>query len=389
MTYLRFSLTIIILGLFIGNSSGQSILANWDFEDESKRILTDSTENIKDYTPDQGSGQLELIGGAVLSNWLASGNYANGKRWHPEDTAKYWQVSTSTFGFEKIRISSKQSGTNTGPRDFMLQYFHPDSAKWTNISQDTIQINNSWSSGKIDTLLLPEKCNNLDTLRIRWLMISERRISGDDPVGTTGTNRIDDILITGDSIHTKDSTHSCIYPSMYIYERQSNDTLKMKIKLSSSDDSIYHISYDSITLEAGVEGDYAVSDSTLFLQKEFLNSHLTSNEDSIMLSIIFALGDTSEVVIYAKNPIMGKAHTAYRPAPIVYPNPGNGLFTIEGSVQQESASLALYTASGRLLLSLYSKSLTQQLDLRHYEPGIYILRLNEGKNLFTKKIIIE
>ena len=209
------SITIIILtsdsaysagGKGINPSEEDFILVSWTFENESKRMTTaKSPPDISKYTADKGSGIIDLIG-AVFGppHYFTQG--AGGKGafaahsdfWDNGAGKKYWQITISTKGYKDIKLSSKQRGSKTGPRDFNVQY-SLNKNTWHDISKSSITVSESFTSGSLKELLLPSSCENQTTLSIRWIMSSNFSIEG-KIVGKQGTNRIDDIIVTGEKI---------------------------------------------------------------------------------------------------------------------------------------------------------------------------------------------
>ncbi|CAN5244925.1 hypothetical protein BH23BAC3_BH23BAC3_01030 [soil metagenome] len=168
-------------------------IAAWDFDDESM--------SASQGVPDNLASEVELFG-ASLSGYAAgsSGRAANSNGWHQfEEDTNYWQVSVSTENFESLRISSKQFGSGTGPINFQLQS-SLDGINWSDVNGGAIEVANNWTSGVVDQLQLPESLNDQPEVYIRWLQTDSLRISptdASDIVASTGTNRIDDISITG------------------------------------------------------------------------------------------------------------------------------------------------------------------------------------------------
>lgn len=77
----------------------------------------------------------------------------------------------------------------------------------------------------------------------------------------------------------------------------------------------------------------------------------------------------------------------------VYPNPGNGLFTIYASGLTGATKMDIINAQGQMVLK---KSFTNEngagqttIDLRELPEGVYIVRLNDTQNVYVKKLIIE
>ncbi len=99
----------------------------------------------------------------------------------------------STEGYENIKLSSKQRGDRTGPRDFKVQFS-------TDEDEGIIKIADDFTSGALDEIYLPQECEDKQDLYLRWVMTTNKSIREYDNVGPYGTNRIDNIVITGKSI---------------------------------------------------------------------------------------------------------------------------------------------------------------------------------------------
>lgn len=75
---------------------------------------------------------------------------------------------------------------------------------------------------------------------------------------------------------------------------------------------------------------------------------------------------------------------------IIYPNPGNGNFTIECKIidNQEIAVLMIYNLLGKNLLRKALLSPKETIDVSMLDKGLYLAHLNLGGNIWTKKLII-
>lgn len=126
-------------------------------------------------------------GGASTSGW-------NGGSKNPN----YWLVKTSTKGMANLTLSWRMRSSNTGPRDFKVQY-SIDNKEWKDIPDATITIKPALSITADDSLftkVLPNDAANRDVLYIRWIMTSETAANG-GTVASGGTHQINNIVITG------------------------------------------------------------------------------------------------------------------------------------------------------------------------------------------------
>lgn len=77
----------------------------------------------------------------------------------------------------------------------------------------------------------------------------------------------------------------------------------------------------------------------------------------------------------------------------IFPNPNNGQFTIKlNSNSDEKISISVYDVRGRLVLDKNYDStgnFEQDIDLNNVEAGIYLIKVSDGLNQTTKKIIVK
>ncbi len=164
-------------------------IAKWDFDNESLlpsvAVFDNRTANV-------------TLNGASLQTFAAgaSGLAANSRGWDNwSDGFGFWMVEISTAGFGGLEVSSRQYGSNTGPRDFNLEY-SLDGVEWHMVDGGEITVAGDWASGVLEKLPLPQVAENRESLFLRWIMSSTASIGG-TVTGSSGTNRIDDILVTG------------------------------------------------------------------------------------------------------------------------------------------------------------------------------------------------
>lgn len=187
----------IIIVLFISQLTfGQDVtLATWTFP----------TGNLMDTIVEEGSElnlnvYINTMGGtsAISMKNGASTKAAQAEGWNAGVDTKAWRIFLNTSGYENIKLSSKQQSgnTNPGPRDWQVQVKIGEGGNWMNVANGAYTAANDWTTSALDALPLPAECNNQPLVYVRWVMTSNFDINGAE-VLSTGTTKIDDILMTG------------------------------------------------------------------------------------------------------------------------------------------------------------------------------------------------
>jgi hypothetical protein len=125
---------------------------------------------------------------------------ANG--WDNGQDSKYWQVDVNTTGATNITVSSLQGSSNTGPKDFKLQYKIGAGGTWTDVAAGAVTLTTAVLAGDLTTwgalnnVALPAAADNQSLVSLRWIMTSNTAINA-SPVAAGGTSRISAIYIKG------------------------------------------------------------------------------------------------------------------------------------------------------------------------------------------------
>ncbi|MEB1805896.1 MAG: thermonuclease family protein [Bacillaceae bacterium] len=165
-------------------------IISWDFEDQNAIADGGTVANVN-----RSITRESAINPTYPAGTGGSGTFAyNTNSWNDGAGEKFYKINFETIGFKNIKLSSKQNGSNTGPRDFKLQY-SLDGSDWKDLGKEIVVANN-WNAGVVDNLTLPTEVENKENVYIRWLMTSNTSING-GTVASGGTNRIDDIVISG------------------------------------------------------------------------------------------------------------------------------------------------------------------------------------------------
>lgn len=172
-------------------------IVSWNFEDQNAIADSGTVANVNRAITRETS-----VNPTFPQGTGGSGTFAyNTNSWHDGDGVKYYQIDFETIGFKNIKLSSKQMGSNTGPRDFKLQY-SLDGTNWVNFGHEIVVANN-WNSGVVNNVELPVEAENKENVYVRWIMTSNISING-GTVASGGTSRIDDITVTGNPTPVSD-----------------------------------------------------------------------------------------------------------------------------------------------------------------------------------------
>ncbi|NOU99817.1 Ig domain-containing protein group 2 domain-containing protein [Paenibacillus sp. LMG 31457] len=164
-------------------------LAKWDFN-ASAASPTGGVQAGSASSVTAGNGPVLQAYAAGVTGGADKAINANG--W--DKGGGYWLASFVTTGYSNIVLSSKQYGSSTGPKEFKVQY-SLDGTTWKDISNGSYNVAADWVVGVINNLPLPSETANKSAVYVRWLNTSSVSI-GNGTVGSAGTNRIDDIIIT-------------------------------------------------------------------------------------------------------------------------------------------------------------------------------------------------
>jgi|SRR6185312_6451696 len=124
--------------------------------------------------------------------------------------------------------------------------------------------------------------------------------------------------------------------------------------------------------------------------------------DAAISKIIFPIGSQDTAAFYYIDDVCVSTDSTYAadwtgtneiPAEgndiFVYPNPSNGVFTFQSSLQGPKQSLKIYNVLGEKVYSQPSISNSRFIvNLSNQPSGIYILSINSANQIFYKKIII-
>jgi hypothetical protein len=200
-----------------GPSAQAATITQWTIEGATTPAdLTDSAVGPA-VAATTGVGVLTGVHAGSASDWTtpsgpASANAYSVNTWA---TGDYFQFSTSTVGYENIKIAFDATGSNTGPRDFKLAY-STDGVSFTDFGTYSL-INAAWSADvafvnpaaahfEFDLSAVTGLDNALlGTFRL--IQVGTTSINA-GTVASGGTSRVDNVTVSGDGTIPEPATLS-------------------------------------------------------------------------------------------------------------------------------------------------------------------------------------
>jgi len=184
------------------------VLARWTFE-TSGAFISGTGATFGPLAPEEGSGQARGTHASASTTWsspVGNGSFESfsSDRWAVGD---YYQFQVSTAGMEDVTLTLDHASSNTGPRDFRIDYstngidFIPSGITYSVLANASP--NTTWNS----TTYLPQYSFNFDlsslaelndqsNIYLRLVMNSTVSANG-GTVGTSGTSRVDNVTVWG------------------------------------------------------------------------------------------------------------------------------------------------------------------------------------------------
>ncbi len=121
----------------------------------------------------------------------------------------------------------------------------------------------------------------------------------------------------------------------------------------------------------------------------------------LALNVLALRGDTvlNELPEFSNPPLAKFAHTGFiapngivdtQTSISVFPNPSNGLFTLELENELENLRVGVYDVTGRNVFEYQwrNKAKTQTISLQHLSHGVYYLQVRSGNQFIGVKPVV-
>lgn len=186
------------LGLLVTASILQAqTIAQWTFE-------TSVPATAGPFAPEVGSGSASgsHAGAAVYSSPSGNGSTHSfsANTWAVGD---FYLFEVNTLGFNNVGLSFDQASSNTGPRDYSLDYSLNSGLTWTTVTAYSVLANaapnTTWTPGTYVPAYtfspaLPGAVDNQASVWFRLIDIDTTSANG-GTVGTGGTDRVDNFTV--------------------------------------------------------------------------------------------------------------------------------------------------------------------------------------------------
>ena len=165
--------------------------------------------------------------------------------WDTSINKKSWKISVDATGYGAMKLYARVSSDSNfpGPRDFKIQYQNGCcDPVWRDIPDAVFHAGKDWNTGFINGQQIPEACNGMSGLHLRFLITSDTSTAG-VLLKHDGISMIDDIYVTGTKLSGIDENRDQF---IHIYPNPSFGTLHINAENPLLEVSIIDIAGKSI-----------------------------------------------------------------------------------------------------------------------------------------------
>lgn len=171
------------------------VLANWTFETS---VPTTAGPHAAEAGVVGGSASgFHTSGATAWSNPAGNGSNESfsSNNWSIGD---YYQFSVDTSGYENVTFGWSQVRSSTGPSGFRFEYSTDGGSSFSAIMAYVVTADVFWSSGapQPTTIYSPVLVSGADNAGV----VLFRLTATSSPSGSSGSNRVDDIVVSGDVV---------------------------------------------------------------------------------------------------------------------------------------------------------------------------------------------
>lgn len=202
--------------------SAQDTLVTFKFKVANDSSQTfGNTYNADDIVLRDTSYHVKLIYSSGVDGTAPADYRLSSTGWQSGMDTKFYITSFASTAYSNILISSRQKSSNTGPKDFKLQYMVGISGTWTDVVGGAyVCANDAFISGTLTNVPLGADADNQPMVFLRWVMTSNTSVNA-GTVASAGTSGIDNIFIIGTPVGVGIANNDLI-DNVSVYPNPSN-----------------------------------------------------------------------------------------------------------------------------------------------------------------------
>jgi hypothetical protein len=363
--------TLVLISLLCSTCClSQTTLVSWNFASSNNQANGGIAANLGKLVTNNASGTVSYPG---TTSGTCTAPYILNSGWNNGANSKYWQVSFTSTNYQTLSLSFSSRGSNTGPRDWQVQY-STDGASFTDVSSGAYTINTDLVCHDY-SFSLPPDLDNQTTCYLRFLVTSTVSVNG-STVASGGTNGMDNILVTAAvSLPIQLLSMNCAI------HNGSNTSVDWSTATERNNSHfIIERAADGSSFEA--IGRITGAGNTSSVQRyRFIDEHPVPGLNFYRLQQVDFDGQYSYSLVVSVQ--FGKA-TGIRVAPM----PADDLMTVTfAEALKNEAVWQVYDMAGRLLQSgtVEAETATFNIHVASLATGTYLLRIVNGQDVIVRQ----
>ncbi|PCI94043.1 MAG: hypothetical protein COB15_15100 [Flavobacteriales bacterium] len=290
-----------------------------------------------------------------------------------------WSASTNSVG---VTINGFPVLASPGAANFCCPTL-TGTVSNTICNEDTVFVNgnayHATNSSGTETFTLTSGCDSIVTITLNVLAALS---SSENSTLCFG----DSIVVNGTTYNASNLTGTEVFTG--VGPNMCDSTVNVSISVENAIDT--SVTNTSPTLTANATGatyqwlDCANGDTVITGATNATYTAITNGSYAVVVTIN-GCSDTSTCI-----PVMITGVNNYQLSIDnykIYPNPNNGIFTINLDQLDENTNLTVYTVVGAAIIKQEIKNNKTIINLEGYDSGIYFVKIQNGEHLITRRII--
>ncbi|QNN60666.1 hypothetical protein H9L01_09910 [Erysipelothrix inopinata] len=158
------ALSVASIPIAHADEAKSDLIAEFTFKEESKHGVYRAQNGQY-----RSSATFEAKGGPYLEGVDSQGTLSYWGWSADEEVEQYWLMIVPTLGYKNLKLSSSQTSSGSGPKDFKIQA-SLDGTNWENIDDETLVMSKEkyTNESRLNQKELPSIFDNESLVYIRW-----------------------------------------------------------------------------------------------------------------------------------------------------------------------------------------------------------------------------